>query len=145
MPGWPARRATTTGGRAGGNGAVGRDARDDAGARWPAVARENELRAQDTGMDQLMHGMMRRPGLPFSAAPGSGRVRGAADRVVVATRDSYATHRHRSSPLLAHRKVTQAARRFSQVPAKVGFRFPPLLQNTPLQNQLFIARSAAFS
>jgi hypothetical protein len=51
--------------RAGGNVAVGRDARDDAGARWPAVVRENELRAQDTGVDQLMRGMVQRRSLPF--------------------------------------------------------------------------------
>ncbi|WP_203072146.1 hypothetical protein [Falsiroseomonas ponticola] len=51
--------------RAGGNEAVGRDAGDDAGVRWPVVVRENELRAQDTGVDELMRGMARRPSLRF--------------------------------------------------------------------------------
>ena len=43
--------------RAGGTEAVGKDSAGDKSNRWPAVIRENELRAQDTGRDELLRGL----------------------------------------------------------------------------------------
>jgi hypothetical protein len=43
--------------RAGGTEAVGKDSAGDKSNRWPAIIRENELRAQDTGEDELLRGL----------------------------------------------------------------------------------------
>ena len=43
--------------RAGGTEAVGKDIDNDKSNQWPAVNRENELRAQDTGKDELLRGV----------------------------------------------------------------------------------------
>jgi len=42
---------------AGGTEAVGKDSAGDKSNRWPAVIRENELRAQATGKDELLRGL----------------------------------------------------------------------------------------